>query len=180
MRPFADQILQRQLPAQNPAALWTPTLHARRWNLGFPALYASLLLDVALAERIKRTLARPAQLLAGVATASIARVVDVGLVEVQEALGVSIDALTTADYTLTQQLGTALFQAGVTGLLVPAALAETARRYPSFRFIRHGHSEVRPTPASGTNLVLFTSNLRRGDAYPETDRFACEVTGIPA
>jgi hypothetical protein len=115
-----------------------------------------------------------------VATAHITRVVDFGLAEVQQTLSVSIEALTTEDYTLTRQLGAALFQAGVTGLLVPAAIAETARRYPTFRFTRDGHSEVCPTPTSGTNLVIFTNNLRRGDAYPETARFFCEVVGIPA
>jgi len=180
MRPFTGRVVYRQLLVQNPAGLWEPSARARRWNLGFPALYTSALLDVALAERIKRTLARPVSLVVGVANVSVARVVDVGLADVQHALGITVAALTTEDYDLTQRLSAALFEAGVTGVLVPAAVASTAVLYPSFRVIRDGHREVRRTPAAGTNLVLFTDNLRRGDAYPETDRFRCEVVGIPA
>jgi RES domain len=133
VHPFVGQVVHRQLPVQSPADLWAPTEHARRWNVGFPGLYTSLLLDVAFAERVKRTLARPAPLIVGVARASITRVLDFQLAAVQQALGVTFAALTTEDYSSSQQLGAALFQAGITGLLVPAAIASTAALYPSFR-----------------------------------------------
>ena len=180
VRPFTGQLVHRQLPVQSPTDLWAPTSHARRWNRGFPALYTSLPLDVAFAERIKRSLARPAPLVVGMAHASIARVLDLELVDVQRLFGIAAAALTTEDYALTQRLGAALFEANVTGLLVPAAIASTARLYPSFRLTREGHSETRVTPHAGSNLVIFTDNLHRGDGYPESHQFHCEVTGIPA
>ncbi|HEV2440576.1 MAG TPA: RES family NAD+ phosphorylase [bacterium] len=180
VRPFTGEVVHRQLPVQNPAGLWAPTSRARRWNRGFSALYTSLLLDVAFAERIKRSLARPASLVVGVARASIARVLDFQNKDVQRLLGFAAGALTTEDYALTQRFGAALFEANVTGLLVPAAIASTATRYPSFRLTREGHSETRVTPHAGTNLVIFTDNLHRGDGYPESHRVRCELTGIPA
>jgi RES domain-containing protein len=180
VRPFGGQVVYRQLPVQNPADLWAPTTHPGRWNLGVPALYTSLLLDVALAERIKRTLARPTPVLVGVARASIARVLDLGPAEVRRPFGVTVAVLKTEDYSVPQRLGAALFEAVVTGVLVPAAIASTAAQYPRFRFSRDSHTEVRPTPRAGANLVIFADNLRRGDAYPEINRFHCEVVGIPA
>lgn len=179
-RAFAGRVIHRQLPTASPADLWEPTSRPRRWNYGFPALYTSLVFVVAIAERVKRTLARSVELLMGVGAASIARVVDVALSDVRAALGASVEDLTTEDYTFTQQVGAALFRAGVTGLLVPSAIADTARLYPRFRFVRDGHVEIRPTPASGVNLVIFTDNFLPGDGYPETMRFICEIAGIPA
>ncbi len=180
VRPFAGRVVHRQLPVHSPADLWAPSSYARRWNRGFSALYTSLLLDVAFAERIKRSLARPVSLVIGVARASIARVLDLELADVRGLFEVAAAAMTTEDYALTQRLGAVLFEANVTGLLVPAAITSTAAHYPSFRLTRERHSKTRVTPRSGTNLVIFPDNLRRGDGYPESERFHCEVTGIPA
>lgn len=180
VHPFAGQVAHRQLLAQASAGLWAPTSHARRWNTGFATLYTSLLLDVALAERVKRSLARPVQLVVGIARVSIARVLNFELAAVRRSFGLAEDALTTEEYGLTQRLGAALFDAGITGLLVPAAIATTAAYYPSFRFTSEGRTEVRPTPRGGTNLVIFTDKLNRGDGYPETGRFRCEIAGLPA
>src|SRR3990172_8819716 len=57
--PFSGRVVHRQVRRPHAHALWDPGFGPYRWNSGFPALYASLSLDFALAERIKRTLARP-------------------------------------------------------------------------------------------------------------------------
>jgi hypothetical protein len=93
-------------------------------------------------------------------------------------LGIVRDDLTADDYLVTHRLAAAFFATGVTGLLVPAALAGAARLYPRFRLVRGKQVTVCPTPASGMNLVIFPDNLRHPDRYPETGRFACEVTGL--
>lgn len=179
VRAFSGRIIHRQVPAANEAALWQPTLRSWRWNRGFPALYTSLELDVALAERIKVTLAVPTILVVGVADATIARTLALTDPSTLAGLGLTLENLTQSDYAFTQDLGTAFHASGVTALLVPAALRETAQFYPRFRFTRDGHIAIRATPDSGVNLVLFTDNLHRHDAYPETARFTCEVAGIP-
>ena len=140
----------------------------------------SLELDVALAERMKVTLAVPTILVVGVADATIARNLDLTDPSTLASLDLTVENLTKPDYTFTQDLGTAFHASGVTALLVPAALRETAQLYPRFRLTRDGHIAIRATPNSGVNLILFTDNLHRHDAYPEAARFTCEVAGIPA
>jgi hypothetical protein len=151
-----------------------------RWNAGFPALYTGLDLDVALTERLKRTGPVAVRLLVGRADALIARTVDLCDLSVLGRLSLGTGEL-VGDYALPQELGAAFLRAGVTGLLVPAAIAETAQLYPRFRVVREGQTpEVRQTPAQGVNLVIFTDNLVAGDRYPEIDRFSCEIRGLPA
>jgi hypothetical protein len=77
-------------------------------------------------------------------------------------------------------LGTAFYQAGITGLLVPAAIATTAREYPRFRVVCNGRATVHTTPTEGTNLVIFRSNRRPGDSWRErvAERFVCEIAGL--
>lgn len=70
---FAPQVVFRQVIAAS-RALWEPIWSAR-WNNGFPALYTSLELDVASAER---TRARPVQLLVGLAVVTVNRTLDLG------------------------------------------------------------------------------------------------------
>ncbi len=64
--------------------------------------------------------------------------------------------------------------------MVPAAISAVAGLFPSFELVRGTHHEIRAMARRGTNLVVFTNNLRRGDSYRERARFACRVAGIPA
>lgn len=73
---FGPQVVFRQVIAAS-RALWEPIWSAR-WNNGFPALYTSLELHVASAERIQRTRARPVQLLVGRAVVTVNRTLDLG------------------------------------------------------------------------------------------------------
>jgi len=177
-RPFGARIVFRQV-VRAWGRLWEPVMSAR-WNIGFPALYAGLDLDVALTERLKRTGPMAVRLLVGRADALIARTVDLCDLSVLGQLGLGTAEL-VGDQELPQELGAAILRAGVTGLLVPAAIAETAQLYPQFRLVREGQTpEVRQTPPEGINLVIFTGNLVVGDRYPEIDRFTCEIRGLPA
>ncbi len=74
-RPFQGRIIIRQVMAEAAAMLWVPTVRPYRWSSGFPALYASLDMDVAVAERLKRTGLRRTRLAVGVARASIQKTV---------------------------------------------------------------------------------------------------------
>ena len=176
--PFSGRVVHRQVRRPHAHALWDPGFGPYRWNSGFPALYASLSLDVALAERIKRTLARPVDLVVGVAQADLRITLDLTAPAVQATLGMTAEELTADDHTLTQQLGRRLYDAGATALLVPAAITSTAALYPRFSMRRDGRVSIHATPAQGTNLVIYTDHLRPGDAYPEIERFACIVRGF--
>ncbi len=160
--------------------LWRPTAHPWRWNDVFPTLYTSLTLAISFAERIKRYGATPIDVLVGIADASIARTIDLTDSAALALLGLTVGDLMTEDHTLTRALGMAFFQAGVTALLVPAAIETTARQYPRFRVVRDGRITNHRTPAGGTNVVIFHSNRKRGDGWRErrSGRFVCEIAGL--
>lgn len=176
--PFSGRVVHRQVRRPHAHALWDPGLGPYRWNSGFPALYTSLSLEVALAERIKRTLARPVELVVGIAQADLRVTLDLTAPAVRATLGVTAEELTADDHTLTQQLGRRLYDGGTTALLVPAAIASTAALYPRFPIRRDGRVSIHATPAQGTNLLIYTDHLRPGDAYPEIERFACVARGL--
>lgn len=182
---FQGQVIYRHVPAGSagslPPALWRATTHPWRWNGAFPTLYTALSLDVSFAERLKRSGPAPVRVVVGVADATIARTIDLTDPAILALLGVGTPDLTRAEYTLTRTLGIAFYHAGITALLVPAAIEIAARQYPRFRVVRGGVPELRATPASGTNAVIFPSNRRRGDRWPERrdERFECEIAGIP-
>ncbi len=178
VRPFAGRVIHRQRLVQWADRLWEPVTDPWRWSAGFPAVYASLALEVAIAERIKRTLARPVRIVVGVATVRIARVLDLNEQDSLHTLGLTTDSVTAGDYALTQQLGRMLRDAGVAGALVPAAIMTTAALYPRFRMVRDGRATIHRTPSQGINLVIYPENLRRGDEYPEVERLTCEVRGL--
>lgn len=177
-RPFQGRIIVRQVVAEAVAALWRPTVHPHRWSRGFPALYTSLDLDVAIAERLKRTGLRRTRLAVGLARASIQRTVDLSLDASLATVGASTQGVTGLDYTVPQRIGRELFEGGVAALLVPAAIAEVAQHYPRFRLVQDRHVEERATPGTGIHLVIFPDNLERGDGYPEIERFLCEILGM--
>jgi RES domain-containing protein len=177
-KPFHGRILIRQVVAEAAATLWVPTVRPYRWSSGFPALYTSLELDVAIAERLKRTGLRRTRLAVGVARATIRRTVDLTADVALSVVGETVQDVSGPDYDVPQRVGRGLFEAGIAALLVPAVITEVAHQYPRFLFVRGGHSEQRRTPSSGTNLVIFPDNLERGDGYPEVDRFVCEILGI--
>jgi len=176
--PFSGRIVHRQVVGDRSDFLWQPTVLPWRWNAGFAALYTSVELHVTLAERLKIAFTFPIRLVVGLAEAAIARVLDLTAPSTLARLGLARDDLTTDDYSVTQHLAVAFFAAGVTALLVPAAIEGVARLYPRFRLVRGKQAIVYPTPASGVNLVISPDNLRHLDRYPEIDRFACEVTGL--
>jgi len=177
-RPFRQRVLHRQILAAHDH-LWTPTRRPSRYSVGIAALYTALALDVALAERIKRTGDLPVRLLVGEAEAGLSRTVDLTLPDTLAHLRISTEDLLRT-HPLPQTLGALFAERGIVALLYPAALAETARMYPRFRFSpERGPTTVRATPSAGVNLVIFTDNLAAGDRYPEIRRFRCEVQGIP-
>ena len=152
-----------------------------RWNGAFATLYTALSLHVALVERVKRTGAAPVRVLVGTADVSITHTLDLTDPAALALLRLRGDDLTTDDHALTRALGTALFRAGITALVVPAAIATTAREYPRFRLVRDERTTIHSTPTEGTNLVIFRSNRSRGDGWPEcvAERFLCEIAGLP-
>jgi len=178
VRPFAGRVIHRQRLVQWANRLWEPVTDPWRWSAGFPAVYTSLALEVSITERIKRTLGQPVRIVVGVAAVRMARVLDLTTQDALRTLGVTTDGLTGNNYSLTQQLGRMLRDTGVAGALAPAAIATTAALYPRFRMVRDGRATVHRTPSQGTNLVIYTENLRRGDEYPEVERFICEVRGL--
>lgn len=185
-RRFDGRVVYRQVPMGPPdrpqPALWRPTSRPWRWNAEFPTLYTALSLGVAFTERIKRTGAVPIRLLVGIADVSIARVLDLTDPTVLGLLPLRAADLTTDDHTVTRGLGSAFFHAGITALLVPAAIAATARDYPRFRVVRDGRATIEITPREGTNLAIFRSNRRPRDSWPErsVERFVCEIAGLSA
>ncbi len=176
--PFQGRIIIRQMVADAAATLWAPTVRPYRWSSGFQALYTSLDLDVAIAERLKRTGQRRTRLAVGVAQASIQHTVDLTSDAALSALGASLQDVVGPGYPVPQRIGRTLFEAEVGALLVPAAIAEVARQYPRFLFGRGRRVDERQTPGAGINFVIFPDNLRRGDGYPEIERFMCEIQGI--
>ena len=185
-RRFDGRVVYRQVPTalagQPRPAWWRPTRRPWRWNDAFPTLYTALSLEVAYAERLKRTGAAPVRLVVGVADVSIGRTLDLTDPSVLVRLRVRVADLVADDHTVTRALGTAFYQAGITGLLVPAAIATTAREYPRLRVVRDGRATVHTTPTEGTNLVIFRSNRRQGDSWRErvAERFVCEIAGLEA
>ena len=71
--PITPTLIYRQRLSAYARQLWAPTLQGR-WNDDLPALYTSLSLDTALAERVKRTAARPITIVVGIAQIELRRV----------------------------------------------------------------------------------------------------------
>jgi hypothetical protein len=82
--------------------LWQPTDRAWRWNIGFAALYTSLDLRLALAERLTVGLTSPIRLVVGLTEATIGRVLDLTIPDTLARLGITHDDLTADDYSVTQ------------------------------------------------------------------------------
>jgi RES domain-containing protein len=180
LRAFSATVVYRQVPVAYEAMSWHASPPGGRWNPTFPALYAALDLDVALAERIKRTGPVRSELAVGLSRVRFARVLDLRSPDVRTLLRVARDALTRDDYRATHALASRLFVAGIRGLLVPAALTRVAGFYPHFWFERDGEPELRRTPAGGTNLVVFPDHVAAGDEREEIGRFHCAIWGTRA
>src|SRR5437867_11452810 len=101
--PFSGHIVYRQVVDEHHAVLWRPSHHPWRWNLGFPALYTSLELNVAIAERLKIAFALPVRLVVGLAEATLARVLDLTASGTLAKLGIVRDDLTSDDYPVTHR-----------------------------------------------------------------------------
>ena len=168
-------VIYRQVRTAHRNELWIRTPPGGRWNPHFPALYVSLEQDVALAERIKRTGALPTSLVVGIGSLHLPRALDIRLAKVQALLRITRASITRDNYGTSHILAALLFDAGVTGLIVPAALLSTARMYPHFWFDRDDARELRRTPSGGANVVVFGRNVD----LDETDRFECTIRGVP-
>jgi hypothetical protein len=180
--PFRGRVVYRNvLRRYDGKRLWKPSMRPYRWSAGVSTLYTSLDLDVALAERIKHTLAAPIEVVVGTAQVSIKQAVDLTTDDALRSLaGVLTRDVTAADHAVPQRIGTALSRRGAAALLVPAAVGEVAALFPQFRFVRGGRTESRTTPASGVNVVIFSDNLDRSDVIRIRGRrpFRCVIQGL--
>ena len=175
--PFFGTVVYRQTFARNAGRLWTPSSAPLRWSDGFNAVYTSLDLTVALAERVKRTGATRVEIVVGIARVQIRRVVTQDD-QAMGALGTSREEVTTEDYTLPQRLGRALFEQGAGAIAVPAAIAAVAEWFPEMRVERGLSTLTVATPRSGTNLVIFPDNRDSSDFRRESERYTCLLQGI--
>lgn len=177
--PFSGTIVYRQTFVRNVRRLWTPSRAPLRWSAGFNAVYTSLDLAVALAERVKRTGATRVEIVVGIARVQIRRVVTLDD-EAMSALGTSREEVTAEDYSLPQRLGRALFEQGAGAIAVPAAIARVAEWFPEMRVERGLSTLTVATPRFGTNLVIFPDNRDRSDSRREVERYTCLLQGIAA
>jgi RES domain-containing protein len=175
---FSGEVVWRNVVAAAAATLWYPTPAGWRWNPAFPAIYTSLDEAVCLAERVKRSGRRLIQILVGRAKVTVNGIGDLTSPAVQSGFGVTPDQLTVEeDYAAPQRIAAAAYAAGLSGLLVPAAMVTVAELYP-FILVRRGRQVSRiATPQVGTNLVLFPDNLPEHE-FSEMDRYLAEIQGV--
>ena len=178
VRPFVGTVVFRNVARIRTTQLWTPTVRPGRLSKGFPALYASLSLEVSLAERVKRTTVDAVELTVGEGAVALGMVADLTATQARQQVRVTLRGLTGTDYTVPQRIGARAYHAGLAGLLVPAAIRTVANQYPAI--IMHVNN-VRlrfRTPSSGVNLVVFPEHMRRGDSLHEILRYDCVVQGV--
>jgi hypothetical protein len=130
--PFSGTVVYRQTFARNTGRLWAPSNAPLRWSEGFNAVYTSLDLTVALAERVKRTGATRVEIVVRIARVQIRRVVTLDD-QVLSALGTSREEVTMEDYTLPQRLGRALSERASAGLAPARAWVTVMSRLPRSR-----------------------------------------------
>ena len=178
VRPFVGTVVYRNVARIRATQLWTPTVRPGRWSKGFPALYASLSLEVSLAERVKRTTVDAVELTIGEGAVALGMVADLTAMRARRQARVTLRGLTGADYAVAQRIGARAYRAGLAGLLVPAAIGPVARQYPMIT-VRLDDVRLRlHIPSSGVNLVVFPEHMRRGDSLHEILRYNCVVQGV--
>lgn len=92
------------------------------------------------------------------------------------ALGIQEAHVLTEDYAISQQVGRIMRDAGLSGILVPAAIHRVPRTYPTFR-VQRDHSVLTVVaPQSGRNLVIVDPD---GLQLDEIERYTCTVEGLP-
>lgn len=129
---FEGKVIYRQVLRSRRAERWLYSARPGRWNPSFAALYTSLSLDVALAERLKRTGTDLTGLTVGVGDIVLERVVDLTTAAVHAWLGITLeDIVMDRDYRISHRIATMLHAEGVTGLLAPAALSSVSRTVPN-------------------------------------------------
>ncbi len=178
---FQGRVIYRQvLRAQSPRR-WLYSTYPGRWNPSFPALYTSLSLDVALAERLKRTGTDLTDLTVGVGDVALERVADLTTPAALTRWGIGPeDVVLDRDYRVPHRIAATLHAEGATGLLAPAALSSVSRLLPRFVLRRDTHEETRRTPSSGVNLIIFPANVLYLVPIQETDWFDCTIWGLTA
>lgn len=179
VRPFAGIVVFRNVARAEALQLWTPSIRAYRWNIGFPALYASLSLEVSLAERVKRTTTNPVELTVGEAAVVLGMVADLTTVWSRRQIGITMRDVAAIDYSVPQRIGTRARRAGPAGLLVPAAIRSVSRLYPAIAIRRGGTRFLFRTPGSGVNLVVFPDRTQPTDSVREILRYECVAQGLP-
>ncbi len=104
LRSFRGRLIYRQVLTARRRRLWAPSSHPWRWNTDFPALYTSLEENVAIAERIKLTLARPTAIVLAWADAVVRDVLDLTDPAIQALLKVDWRMLVADTYDVPQTL----------------------------------------------------------------------------
>lgn len=166
VRPFHGEVVYRQVRYSWRRELWTASTGSFRWSVGVPALYTSLVEDVAIAERIKRTGAAPTRIVIGRATATVSAVADCTTPAGLAAAGVALADVIGPNYAIPQRLGRQAYEQGLAGLLVPAAIIGLATIYPTWRYApARGRAVDRAMPIEGINLVLFPERFGVRDTF---------------
>lgn len=97
-----------------------------------------------------------------------------------EALGTREPDILTEAYTLPQRIGRLMRDAGLSGILVPAAIRTVARFFPTFRLRRDYSDLTVVAPASGRNLVIFPDPTGAVPPLEEIERYTCILQGLRA
>lgn len=154
----------RNLPESVSENLWKPRTVEDRWNrAGISTLYTSTASDVSSAERVKHVNGAPITIVLGTARIHIERAVDL---TDPGALPIPHEQVLGDDKSVARAIGSALYDAGVTALVVPAAITLTATLFPrmTVRNLPTGELTTVPTPAAGTNVVIFTESVTPEDS----------------
>lgn len=177
---FEGRVVFRQVLRSRAAERWLHSVHPGRWNPAFPALYTSLSLDVALAERLKRTGTDVTDLTVGIGEVSLEHVVDLTIPAALAEFGATPeDVVRDSEYGVPHRIATALHAKGIMGLLVPAALSSVSRLLPRFVVRRDQHEETHETPSSGIHLVIYPASVLYLIPLNEIETFNCTVWGLP-
>lgn len=160
----AGAIAVGNLPESVSENLWKPRTVEDRWNrAGISTLYTSIASDVSFAERVKHVNGAPIAIVLGRARIHIERAVEL---TDPGALPIPHEQVLGDNKSVAQAVGSALYDAGITALVVPAAITLAARLFPrmTVRDLQADELTTVPTPATGANVVIFTESVTPEDS----------------